>query len=257
MPIHDWTKVDAGIFHHFHLNWLGELARALNSGILPPDFYALAEQRAGGVGPDVLTLQGPPADTADPGHDEGPDLGGGLAVATAPTKTLTSAPPKVQYRSRMPDVAWYALKADRLVVRHVSGDRVIAVVEVMSPGNKAGEAAFDDFLRKAWALLRAGVHLLVIDLFPPTSRDPHGIHDAIWEEGTVSVDRSPGQVLTCAAYKCGREPEAFVEPVGVGGPLPDGMPLFLTEHVYVPVPLNRTYDLAWAAVPAVYRRRLG
>src|SRR5216683_1992198 len=58
MPVHDWTRVDAGIFHHFHHGWIEEIARALNLGILPADYYALAEQHAAGFGPDVLTLQG-------------------------------------------------------------------------------------------------------------------------------------------------------------------------------------------------------
>ena len=59
MPIHDWTRVDAGIFHHFHHGWIEEISRALNRGLLPPDHYALAEQIAGGLGPDVLSLKGP------------------------------------------------------------------------------------------------------------------------------------------------------------------------------------------------------
>ena len=43
MPVHDWTRVDAGIFHHFHTSWMDEIAGALNAGLLPPDYYALAE----------------------------------------------------------------------------------------------------------------------------------------------------------------------------------------------------------------------
>ena len=58
MPIHDWTRVDAGIFHAFHQQWIISLSNALNSGLLPEDFYALPEQFAAGFGPDVLTLQG-------------------------------------------------------------------------------------------------------------------------------------------------------------------------------------------------------
>src|SRR3954468_20017145 len=57
MPVHDWTKVEAGIFHDFHHAWIEEIKRALNAGLLPPDCYALAEQHAAGFGPDVLTLQ--------------------------------------------------------------------------------------------------------------------------------------------------------------------------------------------------------
>src|SRR5262245_53148047 len=60
MPAHDWTKVPAGIFHHFHLEWIASTAHALNHGLLPEDYYALAEQYAGVFGPDVLTLKSPP-----------------------------------------------------------------------------------------------------------------------------------------------------------------------------------------------------
>ena len=58
MPVHDWTRVEDGIFHAFHLAWLSELQKAMNAGLLPSGYYALAEQVAGSVGPDVLTLQG-------------------------------------------------------------------------------------------------------------------------------------------------------------------------------------------------------
>jgi len=44
MPIHDWTKVPAGIFHDFHAAWIIELRNALNDGFLPSGYYALAEQ---------------------------------------------------------------------------------------------------------------------------------------------------------------------------------------------------------------------
>lgn len=36
MPIHDWTRVPAGLFHHFQQSWSIRIADALNAGILPP-----------------------------------------------------------------------------------------------------------------------------------------------------------------------------------------------------------------------------
>ena len=44
MPVHDWTRVDAGIFHDFHTVWTGELRNALNGGLLPDGYYALADR---------------------------------------------------------------------------------------------------------------------------------------------------------------------------------------------------------------------
>ena len=61
MPIHDWTRVSAGTFHDFHNSWITHLKEALNAGLLPQSYYAMGEQQAGDVGPDILTLKGPEA----------------------------------------------------------------------------------------------------------------------------------------------------------------------------------------------------
>ena len=29
MPVHDWTRVDAGIFHAFHHDWITDVRRVL------------------------------------------------------------------------------------------------------------------------------------------------------------------------------------------------------------------------------------
>ena len=57
MPIHDWTRVEAGTYHHFHQQWTGELCDALNAGVLPDGYFALVDQRAVGMVPDVLALK--------------------------------------------------------------------------------------------------------------------------------------------------------------------------------------------------------
>ena len=35
MPIHDWTRIPAGIFHHFHQDWTIEITRALIAARCP------------------------------------------------------------------------------------------------------------------------------------------------------------------------------------------------------------------------------
>jgi hypothetical protein len=37
MPIHDWTRVDAGMFHHFHQCWIGSITDVLNHRLLPSE----------------------------------------------------------------------------------------------------------------------------------------------------------------------------------------------------------------------------
>jgi hypothetical protein len=43
-----------------------------------------------------------------------------------------------------------------------------------------------------------------------------------------------------------------VTPVAIGQDLPD-MPLFLTPEVYIDVPLEATYQAAWADVPSFWQ----
>src|SRR5438105_7894620 len=57
MPIHDWSRVDANLFHDFHQTWTISIRNALNNGLLPKGYSALVEQHAGGLVPDVLALE--------------------------------------------------------------------------------------------------------------------------------------------------------------------------------------------------------
>jgi hypothetical protein len=109
------------------------------------------------------------------------------------------------------------------------------------------------FVRKAHESLAAGIHLLLVDLFPPSPRDPQGIHREVWgEDGGETYAPPPDKPLTCVAYVGGASAEALIEPVAVGDVLPE-MPLFLTPEVYVPVPLEPTYQSAWEGMPAYWR----
>lgn len=245
MPIHDWTKVIAGVFHDFHHEWISTLKRALNSGILPPDYYALAEQVAGGLGPDILALE-----RGGRGNKSSPD-----GVGVSPVATLETAPPKALI-TRSAETQAMARKRSRLVIRHRSGHAVTAVIEIVSPGNKSSRAALRDFVAKAVDLLESGVHLSVIDLFPPGRRDPHGINGEIWSEIEEDDFELPSdKPLTVAAYSAGTVKRAFIEPVAVGDELPD-MPLFLEPESYVSAPLASTYQAAFEGVPEYWRGQL-
>jgi hypothetical protein len=237
MPVHDWTRVEAGIFHDFHHGWIEEIKRALNRGLLPADYYALAEQIAGGLGPDVLSLQRPAADVP-PSESRG-----GVALA--------EAPPKVRFHCK-PESSRYAARAKSVVVHHCSNHRVVARVEIVSPGNKNTRNWLRAFVNKAGELLQAGIHLLILDLFPPSERDPEGIHPLIWDHSDDAFTFSAEKPLTLASYIGGPCGEAFVEPVAVHDSLPD-MPLFLTPERYVSVPLEAIYQSAWEAFPAYWR----
>jgi len=168
---------------------------------------------------------------------------------------LAEAPPRVRYRLQT-ESDTYADKARVIAIRHTSDHAIVAMLENVSPGNKSSRHGLRSFVDKAAEALRAGIHLLIVDLFPPGPCDPQGIHKAIWDEFVDSdFTLSPDKPLILASYSGGPTKEAFVDPVAVGQKLPD-MPLFLTQHVYVPVPLEATYQSAWEAVPAFWREVL-
>lgn len=246
MPVHDWTCVEAGIFHAFHQQWITALSNALNQGGLPEEYYALPEQYAGGFGPDVLTLERPLTTSTDAEAD---DSAGGTGVA------LLVRPPRLAPTAET-DMEFYNRKQTSVVIRHVTGDRVVAVVEIVSPGNKSTAAAMRQFKEKAADLLHRGIHLLIIDLLPPGRRDPHGIHAVIWDDVAGQPYAPPAdKPLTLAAYESDVAIRAYVHPLAVGDPLVD-MPLFLEPNACVDAPLEATYDTAFGVMPRRWRREL-
>lgn len=252
MPVHDWPRVDAGIFHAFHVGWNWQLQEALNAGRFPADYYSLAEQHAmeededaaRWIG-DLLTLHaGPPVSDVTPL----PAAQGGVALA--------DAPPKVRHRATLaPD---YRNQRRTLAIRHVSGHRLVAVVEMVSPANKDRLGNGERFVSKIEAFLDAGVHVLLVDLFPPGACDPRGMHGAMgqWIDRAGEACPLPAdEPLSLVSYRSVETPEAFVEHLAVGRSLPD-MPLFFDAGRYVNVPLETTYNAAFAAMPQFWRERL-
>jgi hypothetical protein len=178
-------------------------------------------------------------------------------LKTAGATAAVAAPPKVSVTQVASEQEVYAEKRNRLVIRHSSGDDLIAYIEIVSSGNKSSRRALDRFLDKACTAIEQGIHLLVIDPYPPGKLDPSGIHGAIWNEiDPAAPFQFPDERrLTLASYCAARPPQAYVEPVAVGMALP-GAALFLDPQWYVTVPLESTYGAAWEAIPARWRRVL-
>jgi hypothetical protein len=129
----------------------------------------------------------------------------------------------------------------------------VSLIAFLSPANKDRPQSVEDFVNKAIAMLRAGCHLLVVDLFPPGRHDPHGIHGAIWEYSDPQDYVPPeNQPLTLAAYEARNIPQAYIETLTIGDELPT-MPLFLQPSWYVSVPIAKSYLMAYRGVPEVWR----
>ena len=250
MPIHDWTRVTAGTFHDFHVAWIAELRRTLNSGVLPEGYYAQAEQVAGQAIADVLALEDASGMESRPGagpHQAGSwrEDNGGISVVTTP--------PRVALSDTVTEAMLLAARRRQLIIRHTTGDRIVALLEIVSPGNKEKHSALDAFVDKAVGALDQGYHLLLIDLFPPGPFDPEGMHGAIWRRLKGAYQPPAGKPLTLAAYAAAGAITCYVEPTAPGFQFIP-MPLFLHPTHYVEVPLESTYLAAYEGVPRRWKR---
>jgi len=240
MPLHDWTRVDDGISHDFHLAWIAEIRRSLNKGLLPEGYYALAEQVAGLGNPDVLALREPNTN----GNGNGYSGDGGTALMTAQPQTRVVA---------HADNDSYTRLQRRIEIRHVSEHRIVALIEIISAGNKSSHFKWNAFLEKALSAIQGGIHLLLLDVHPATALDPGGVHGSVWGEYTGEIFVFPPDAnRTLVSYDCGRTKTAYVEPIAVGQTL-RSMPLYLTSEGYIEVPLEATYQAAYEGVPRFYR----
>ena len=236
--VDDWTRVDAGTYHAFHQTFIPQLALALTDGLLPEGYYVHPERSYGVVSAaeregDLLTLDEGAAVAGEWG-----DGGGGTAVL--------EAPPRAALEIDLADLAeseYYAARASRLAVKRGVDHRIVALVELTSPGNKDRAASVGRFAGKLVEALEDGVSVVLIDLLPPGPHDPAGLHGAVLEELGREYEPPPGKPLCATGYRVGPDRRAYARPLAIGDPLPTA-PLFLSPDRYVTVPLGPSYRIA-------------
>ncbi len=234
MPLHDWTRVPDNVFHDLHTSWSVILKRTLNQRLLPEGYLARTEEYAGPYQTDVLTLE----------------VGAGLATpreeAVAPEPTATIAPPRFATRRQR-----------RVTVFSAADERRVAVIEVVSPGNKDSQARAGWFEAKLGDYLAAGLHLALIDLLPATGPAP-GIAAAVARElGAAEAVPAEGRAATSFERRLTPdEVRVYHRGLVLGSGLPP-LPLFLEPGLHVELPLEETYDEAVASLPRRDRERLG
>lgn len=236
MPIHDWTRVHSSLFHNFHLGWVAEICRRLNQGVLPPTHFAMSE---------TLELRPPSPFSVLPE----PELENRRSHFRERRFHLDEPPP-ARFTVRREEIEY----ANRNVtIREADTHAAVAAILLVTRQEKQIAYRWEEFVRCAVGALSHGIHLLIIDLFPPSPRDPQGIHQAIWQRiHDEPFELPPDKTLTLASYAADREIVAYVEPVAVGGRLPD-RPVFLTPHQYVLCPLEATYEATWNVLPAALK----
>jgi hypothetical protein len=201
MSLHDWSRVDAGVFHHFHFFWIAQLTEMLTDGLLPEGFDAMVERV----------------------QDLGP--------------------------------SYWARTRHILILHTLRQDRVVAVVELVSPGNKDANVRANQYVDKSVAYLARGIHVLCVDVHPPTGIVPAGFHALISSTlGHEPVALPPGRDRMVVSYQvlADGHPRAHIAPLRVGDALPE-MPVFLFPDRFVRAPLELAYNEAWKRLAKRFR----
>jgi hypothetical protein len=214
----------------FHSSWATKIADALTERWLPPDY--IAEEHAH-LGPsieiDVATLERQSTSSAG---------GAGGVVATVGPKVWT--PPAAD--GIIPSVI-----PETFEVRILStdtGPKLVAAIELVSPGNKDRPAERRAFSVKCASYLYQGIGLIIVDIV--TNRRAN-LHNEILQimEAPDGLRLTPDVSLYATAYRPLRrdgkdEVQIWRSTLALGAPLPV-LPLSLRGDLAVPVDFEETY----------------
>lgn len=214
----------------FHSNWATKIADALTERWLPPEYIAEEHAHVGSqIEIEVATLER--GDPAAPIRDS-------IGIATMPIKAW--APPD-------PDAvlpATFLSTFEIRVLSHTAGPRLVAVIELVSPGNKDRVAERQAFAIKCASFLVQGVSLIIVDIV--TNRRAN-LHNEILQllQGADIAQMDSAATLYAVAYRpllrAGKEEiDIWRTPLTLGQPLPT-LPLSLSADVVIPVDFEATY----------------
>jgi hypothetical protein len=212
----------------FHSLWCAAILDQLNE-LLPPRYFGAVQIHLGTqVEADVAEF--------DQGSDSESPTNGAVAVTTW-------APPKATHT--VPVVFPDDIEVRIFDIR--DGAVLVAVVELVSPGNKDRPEARDAFAAKCAAYLQSGIGLLVIDIV--TNRHAN-LHNAV-----ATLLRWPAEVIlpaetflyAVAYHPVRREGQNLIDnwlaPLSVGQTLPV-MPLPVRGMGFLPLDLEVGYTRA-------------
>ncbi len=214
----------------FHSSWATRLADALTERWLPPNY--IAEEHAH-LGPSV---------EIDVGTFERESV-----TSTAKTNgEVATAGPKV-WIPPAADASFAAVFPETFEIRVLctdTGPRLVAAIELISPGNKDRTSERRAFAIKCASYLYQGISVIIVDIV--TNRRAN-LHNEILElmGAADHLQLSPESNLYAVAYRpLRRDKEDVIDvwssPLALGRPLPT-LPLGLRADLAIPVDFEDTY----------------
>jgi hypothetical protein len=219
-------------WEQFHDGWPMGIIRDINK-VLPPQYRAGPTIHLGKEAEvDVGTFE-----SMSPwGAAQAEEGNGGTAVAVwAPPE------PTLAVETGMADVDEFEVR----VYDTSRGQRLVAVVELISPGNKDRPESRSQFTAKCAALLRQGVSVVLVDVVTERSANLYAdLLDlaGLWDE---SLGAKPPATYAVACRWTPRGARGRLETwnreLKPGLPLPC-LPLWLTEEQAIPLDLEASYE---------------
>jgi hypothetical protein len=214
----------------FHASWATKIADALTERWLPPNYIAEEHVHIGpSVEIDVATFERDGSPGAEEGHG---------AVATATPRLWTPPVPEVVLPSVFPETF------EVQVLCTDTGPRLVAAIELISPGNKDRAAERRAFAVKCASYLYQGISLIIVDIV--TNRRAN-LHNEILEvmEAAAALRLDAECSLYAVAYRPLRrdgkdEIEVWRSPLALDRSLPE-LPLGLRADLVIPVDFEATY----------------
>jgi hypothetical protein len=216
MPLRDHFRgpcADLNLWEGFHSAWVNALVRHLNGSILSRHLRAFSQAQ---LGPDIK-----PDFTAFEREDG----------------VLYSPPEAVQtLEGEWPGMETYEVR----VVDERAG-QLVAVIELVGPGNKDSLEERQMFAAKCAGHLREGVSVVIVDIV--TSRQAN-LHTAVLE--LFSVKPEPQPDLYAVSYRASTKGKRFQLglwpfPLTIGSPFPTVVPMWVGARA-VPLCLELSYE---------------
>lgn len=214
----------------FHSAWANTMVRHLNLRLLPARYRAEPQTHLGSQAEvDIGSWDAEPQTESLTAAQ-----GGGTAVWAPPQPALT-------LQSDLDDPDIFEVK----VYDELRQSRLVAAIELVSPGNKDREAHRRDFVLKCASYLRTEVALVVIDIV--TSRRPNLFEALVELLKVVEVD---GNWEPSDLYAFAMKPQGLPKgwrvrtwplTLRISEPLPT-LPLWLAEQFAVPLDLEASYE---------------
>jgi hypothetical protein len=213
----------------FHSAWAAHIADALNKQLLPENYFAEEHSHVGGrMEIDVATSE---ELSAEPSTKDG-------TTATLQARVWTPPEPALVMPGIFPD------HFEVLVFHEEGGARLVAAIELISPGNKDRPECRRAFAAKCANYLYQDISLVIVDVV--TSRQAN-LHDEIirimeaGEEYKLTFDTN----LYAVAYRPINRHEVeqidiWPATLSLDRPLPI-LPLSLAANLCLPLDLEATY----------------